>query len=99
MMVDVGSKSIRRRKLYRRLPRIRARTSGVIDEPPVMWSRGFEANPNSPAGYMHCMWRVTGRGSDTHEPEAPKERRRPISRAGAFVLRVLGYQNRQKGRP
>jgi len=94
MMVAVGSRGIRRRKPYRMLPRLKSRSSGVIDEPPVMWSPGFEANPNSPAGQMQAMWRFTGRGSDVDEGEALKQRRRPITRPGAFVLRILGYRGR-----
>jgi hypothetical protein len=97
MMTTVGSRGIRRRKPYRQLPRLKSRSSGVVDEPPVMWSPGFDANPNSPAGQMQAMWRLTGRGRDTDEDDAIRERRGPMSRAGAFVLRLLGYQGRPAG--
>jgi hypothetical protein len=64
----------------------------VIDEPPVMWSPGFDANPNSPAGQAQAAWRLTGRGSDALEAEAMKERQRLPGRVGRFVLRILGYR-------
>jgi hypothetical protein len=72
------------------------RLSGnIIDEPPIMWSPGFEAEPTSPAGQMQAFWRFTGRGSDVDEEEA-KKRRRPLGRIGAFVLRLLGYRKTTK---
>src|SRR5579862_467421 len=63
----VGSEGIRRRKPRRPLPRLKSRPLRTQDEPPVMWSPGFEANPNSPAGEMQGFWRLTGRGSDAEE--------------------------------
>jgi hypothetical protein len=74
------------------------RLSGnIIDEPPIMWSPGFEAEPTSPAGQMQAFWRFTGRGSDVNKDEA-KRKQRPVGRVGAFVLRLLGYRPRRTGR-
>jgi len=91
MMVGMGSKGICWRKPYRPLPRLKGRPLSTDDEPPVMWSPGFEANPNSPAGEMQGFWRLTGRGSSHNEDEA-KDRRHSLSRAGRFVLKLLGYR-------
>jgi hypothetical protein len=91
----VGSRSIRRRKPSQPLPRLKDRTFRTDDEPPVMWSPGFEANPNSPAGEMQAFWRLTGRGSDGEEKEA-RAREWPMGRAGRFVLRLLGYRGKGK---
>lgn len=87
----MGSRGIRRRKAYQSLSRLKARALRTQDEPPVMWSPGFEANPNSPAGEMQGFWRLTGRGSDGDEDEA-RARRRPIGRVGAVILRLLGLR-------
>ena len=96
-MLSVGSRGIRRRKPVRRLPRLSRRLSGnVIDEPPIAWSPGFDANPNSPAGELQGFWRLTGRGSDIDEEEAKRKQRR-VTRLGAFVLRLLGYRPRMRG--
>jgi len=91
----VGSRGIRRRKPHVALPRLKSRGLRTQDEPPVMWSPGFEASPNSPAGEMQGFWRLTGRGSDRDESEA-RARQRPIGRAGRFVLRLLGFRGRRK---
>jgi hypothetical protein len=87
----VGSKGIQRRKPYRPLPKLRGRPLRTEDEPPVMWSPGFEASPNSPAGYTQAWWRLTGRGSRSEEDDA-KKREWPMGRVGRAVLRLLGYR-------
>jgi len=89
IMSQMGSRGIRRRKPYRPLPKLKGRPLRTEDEPPVMWSPGFEASPNSPAGYTQAWWRLTGRGSRRDEEEA-KKREWPMGRLGRFLLRVLG---------
>lgn len=89
----MGSKGIRRRKPYHSLPRLKARRLRTLDEPPVMWSPGFEANPNSPAGEMQAFWRLTGRGSAADEAEARAGQRR-VGKFGALILRMLGFRGR-----
>lgn len=92
----MGAKGIRKRTPSRRLPSLRRRTN-YIDEPPVMWpppSSGFEADPFSPAGQMQGWWQFTGGGTDANEAQA-RNRQRPIGRAGAFILKLLGYRSPQ----
>ena len=91
----MGSRGIRRRKPYRALPRLKGRPLRTEDEPPVMWSPGFEANPNSPAGEIQGFWRLTGRGSDRDEADA-RARERPIGGAGRLILRLFGYRGKPK---
>jgi hypothetical protein len=88
----MGSSGNRRRKPLRRLARLKGSPHGM-DEPPVMWSppgSGFEASPLSPAGEMQNFWRLTGGGSDLHEADARRQRRRPLGRLGSLLLRLLG---------
>jgi hypothetical protein len=93
----MGTKGIRKRKPYRRLPSLRGKAH-YIDEPPVMWpssSSGFEADPFSPAGQIQGVWRLTGGGTDTNEAEARAHQRR-LGRTGAFILRLLGWKSPKK---
>ena len=50
-----------------------------------MWSPGFEANPNSPAGEMQGFWWFTGRGRDAREPEA-RECQLKVGRVGRLMF-------------
>ncbi len=73
---------------------MKARILRTNDEPPVMWSPGFEANPNSPAGELQGFWRLTGRGSDADEA-AERARQRQAHGLGPWLLRTLGFWSRQ----
>lgn len=56
----VGSKGIKRRKPYRRLPSVRGDSAiSDSDQPPIMWpspGSGFEADPFSAAGTSQREW-------------------------------------------
>jgi hypothetical protein len=71
----------------------------IVDEPPVMWSppgSGFEASSLSPAGEMQGFWRLTGRGDDVHEKDAPPVGRAGrVGRTGSSVFRPLGRRGRR----
>ena len=78
----MGSRGIQRRKPLRALPRLKGRPFRTEDEPPVMWSPGFEANPNSPAGEIQGFWRLTGRGSNRDGQQAGPEQQANSRQAG-----------------
>lgn len=81
---DVGSSQSRTRKPHRHLPKVPKRRES--DTPPVMWPEpgsGFEASPNSPAGFMQGTFRAITR------KERPTERQRNQATLASAVLVAL----------
>lgn len=88
MGATVGSRGIKRRKPYRKLPPARVPDDDDLVPPHVMWpaaGSGFEANPYSPAGQAQRGWWLAQRLRRGEWPP-PRTDWRPLALIAAIPL-------------